>query len=298
MIASDASGYGLGGMTAPASLLAHRALSEQRERRGHHTILPGRAALALQALDPEGRIFDEESSTADLGNPERVIVETFDIIELAGGAASPILAAAARAGLRPGPKIDISCHPMWDLTDSRILEWILFLIDAQRVRHVHSVVSCTTFSVRRKPSLRSKQQPGGFSPHDPVTRVGNQLLCAALVILWACSRSKTTSASHQHPLSAYSWNVPQWDSVRKAAGYRLVRFDMRAFGMPRGQPTGLATVNSPALGDLERPAPHQRFADAFVAIMQRQWSNGTSGAVQHGCSARRSLCPGGVGPTP
>ena len=250
----------------------------------------------MQALDPESKLFDEKLSTADLGNPERVIVETFDTIELAGGAASPLLAAAARAGLRPCPKIDIGCHPMWDLTESRILEWILFVIDAQRVRHVHYVVSCTTFSVRRKPSLRSKQQPWGFSPHDPVTRVGNLLLCAALVILWACSRLKTTSGSHQHPLSAYSWNVPQWESVRKAAGYRFVRFDMRAFGMPSCQPTGLATVHALALADLERPVPHQRFADAFVAIMQRQWSHVTSGAVQHGCSARRSLCPCGVGP--
>ena len=92
--------------------------------------MPGRTAFALQALDLEGRIFDEEFSTADLGNPERVIVETFDIIELAGGAAFPLLAAAARAGSRPGPKTDISCHPMRDLIKSRIWEWILFLIDA------------------------------------------------------------------------------------------------------------------------------------------------------------------------
>jgi len=152
------------------------------------------------------------------------------------------------------------------------------------------------------------QQPWGFSPLDPTVRVGNQLLCVALVVLWACSRLNSTSASHGHPLSAYSWKVPQWEFVRKAAGYHFVCLDMCAFGTLSRQSTGLATVNAPALADLERPCPGghthvlldgkttgratkypQEFADAFVAALVKQWANRTQA-----CAADATTCASGA----
>ena len=43
-------------------------------------------------------------------------------------------------GLRVGPKIDLFMHSMWDLTHSRILEWVLWLVQNDRVWYIHTTV--------------------------------------------------------------------------------------------------------------------------------------------------------------
>eukprot|EP00959_Pyramimonas_sp_CCMP1952_P091424 1914142-Pyramimonas_sp.AAC.1 len=56
-------------------------------------------------------------------------------------------------GLRTGPRIDIKCHKYWDLVDSRLAEWIVWLIWQRRVKMTISQVPCTSFSIARHPRL-------------------------------------------------------------------------------------------------------------------------------------------------
>ena len=57
------------------------------------------------------------------------------------------------------------------------------LRQARRVFYLHLGPPCTTFSLARKPALRSKARPHGFRPREALTRMGNSLFlrCLALV---------------------------------------------------------------------------------------------------------------------
>ena len=62
----------------------------------------------------------------DRPSPTRVLIETFDFLELYCGAESPLTAAMEQQGMRVGPRIDIRIHPAWDVTEFRIFEWLAF----------------------------------------------------------------------------------------------------------------------------------------------------------------------------
>ena len=232
----------------------HQRLWDQRDLRGAHTSLPCNEATALQAMQPDVHSFGVHTTTSSR-RIERSLAERFDFIEVCCGGEAPLLNAAQAAHLRTGPRIDIKFHPMWDLREYRILEWLLWLIQVRRVRHVHLATPCTTFSVARKPALRSKAAPWGFDPTDPATALGNFFLRFTLIVLWAIARTQEVSGSHEHPLGAYSWHAAQWKCITATAGYRFVKFAMCAFGAPYRKLTGLATVNAPFLQVLGRLCP-------------------------------------------
>ena len=60
--------------------------------------------------------------------PDRVLIETFEFIELCCGSRSSLLDAIRHEDLRGGPRIDLATHPMWDM-QLRIVEWLLFLAE-------------------------------------------------------------------------------------------------------------------------------------------------------------------------
>ena len=58
-----------------------------------------------------------------------------------------------------GPRIDKQRHSYWTILDDNLFSWLVQLISAGRVLYLHLGPPCTTFSVARKPSLRSVQCP-------------------------------------------------------------------------------------------------------------------------------------------
>ena len=163
-----------------------------------------------ESLIRSGQASEEDFTPFASPSPARLLIETFDYLELCCGPSAPLCSEFSRQGFRTGPKIDLKVHSFWNLQDDRVLAWILFLLRNRRVRHLHSGVPCTTFSVARHPKLRSAHSPWGLKPGDPITRCGNFLLQFVLLCLRIVSKDPLMSGSHEHPDSAFSWKILEW----------------------------------------------------------------------------------------
>ena len=106
-------------------------------------------------------------------SPQRILIETFDFVELCCGQTAPLMRAVGRAGLRCGPRIDILAHEFWDLSQTRVVEWLLFLANNRRVWHWHSGVPCTDFSVAKHPKPRRGDAPWGIDLAHPDRQLPN-----------------------------------------------------------------------------------------------------------------------------
>ena len=68
--------------------------------------------------------LEEDIAPAEPG-PSRVFVEAYDYLELCTGPNAPFLIAMAKVRLRVGQNIEIAMSSLWDLTQLRVLEWVL-----------------------------------------------------------------------------------------------------------------------------------------------------------------------------
>lgn len=106
---------------------------------------------------------------------DRPLAYHFDFIEVYGGACliSKYLSAQ---GYVCGPPIEIAVSPEYDMRCVWIAEWLSFLISQGRLRSAFFCPPCTSFSIMRRPALRSKCKPFGFEPHHPQTEVTSWLI--------------------------------------------------------------------------------------------------------------------------
>ena len=256
VFSTDASPFGAGAVSTPVPARIQRELWRHREKRGTYTRVFTEWATRLRLHD-FGETADELSSDlfGSSPSPERVLIETFDFLELACGLNAPLTTSVARSGLRVGPRIDLLHDRMWNLGLLRVVEWILFLITRRRVFCVHSGVPCSDMSVAKNPKVRSADSPWGLDPADPDRTLPNFLLGVALSCLLAASRCGV-AMSHEHPASAFSWKVPFWNWFVSRPGSRIGRFAACAFGAPYKKDTRLATCHAPWLSVLDRPCSH------------------------------------------
>jgi len=189
-------------------------------------------------------------------SPSRILIETFDFIEICCGPHAPLSAAVAKQGLRVGPLIDILKSPLWDIRETRVVEWILFLIERRRVFCLHSGVPCTDFSIAKYPKPRTREEPWGKLPLHPDRHMPNFMLACALSCLLAAVRAKNVAMTHEHPASAFSWQVPFWSWFERQPGCEIGRFSGCAFGAKFQKDTRLARCNAGFLAVLDRPCQH------------------------------------------
>ena len=238
--AVDASEFGLGGASAPLPATAAREAWRVRDRRGAATrlepALVARMRAAGLAADADVQADIDDGMAEAKPRVERILVETFDIIEVFSGRSAPLLRACAARGLRVGPRIDLNEHIAWDILRPRVWEWLFFLVERDRVFYIHLGPPCTTFSVARQPHARTRDEPWGKHPRGDAVKSGNAVfqLCLALVFRVLAPGTRT-QLTLEHPSSAFSWKTPQLGRlVRRAAacdgGGGLVDFDVCAFG--------------------------------------------------------------------
>ncbi|CAK0850516.1 unnamed protein product [Prorocentrum cordatum] len=255
VLASDASHLAGASVKTPASVPSARAFWRQREQRGARTWLDpsGWAALA----NPEdGAVLQDLGEDAaplpDVVDPTASLIEYFDVLELCCGEEARLMGYLADRGLRTGPGIDIKCHKYWDLVDSRLAEWVVWLIWQRRVKMTISQVPCTSFSIARHPRLRSRMRPWGFDPSSTPTRLGNGLCRVGMLALFAHLLSGHGAGLHGHPLTAYSWyaHIVEFLLTHEA----VERFDlsMCQFGAPWKKDTSLLVVRGPWLAPMAR----------------------------------------------
>ncbi|CAK0817411.1 unnamed protein product, partial [Prorocentrum cordatum] len=210
LMATDLSaGWGPHVLASDASHLAGASVkTRQREQRGARTWLYPSGWAALANPEDGAVLQDMEEDAAPLPgvvDPTASLIEYFDVLELCCGEEARLVGYLADRGLRTGPRIDIKCHKYWDLVDSRLAEWVVWLIWQRRVKMTISQVPCTSFSIAKHPRLRSRMRPWGFDPSSTPTRLGNVLFRVGMLALFAHLLSGHGAGLREHPLTAYSW---------------------------------------------------------------------------------------------
>ncbi|CAK0888298.1 unnamed protein product, partial [Prorocentrum cordatum] len=177
VLASDASRMAGASVKTPAQAPVACAFWRQREQRGARTWLypHGWAALANPADGGLLRDLEEEAAPPPgvVVDPTASLIEYFDVLE--------------------------PC-----LVNSRLAEWIIWLIWQRRVKMTISQVPCIGFSIARHPWLRSRSRPWGFDPSCSPARLGDVLFRLGMLALLAHLLSGCGPGLHGHPLTAYS----------------------------------------------------------------------------------------------
>ena len=274
IVCSDASPFGEGAASArvPKSLVTE--LWRHRERRGGYTRVMTQWAVQLRLAGLKEEATEvhlaESSAAADADqqqqqqqgmapdafgttpSPQRVLIETFDFVEICCGQRSPLIEAMRKEGLRTGPRIDLAVHEFWNITHARVYEWLFFLAERKRVGHWHSGAPCTDFSIARSPTVRTHEFPWGFSPKDPARAMANFMLAIVAVIIFILVRVQFGSFTHEHPASAHSWAVAFWKWFQRQHRAEIGRFCACRFGAPYRKDTRLARLRAEFLRPLDQ----------------------------------------------
>ena len=111
----------------------------------------------------------------------------YEFIEICGGAAV-VTKELIKLGVVCGPVIDVSISRQFDLRNYRVIEWIIFLLENNRLQSFLVSPPCTSFSPAAHPCVRSYQNPRGFDQENPKVKFGNQLAFAALALMMVALR--------------------------------------------------------------------------------------------------------------
>ena len=120
------------------------------DKKGHYVVLENGAREILRHL---GETF-EEAQAPPLVKPKASPLLYFDFVEICGGVGA-VSEAARGLGLSVAPPLDLSASRHYDLTDLRLLEWIIYMIEQRRFPAFLLEPPCTTFSPAAHPCLRS-----------------------------------------------------------------------------------------------------------------------------------------------
>ena len=181
------------------------------------------------------------SSEPQLQSPSRPLAQYFDFLEICGG--SGILSDEMnRRGFVVGPIIDITYSAQYDLLDTRVLEWLIFLIQNNRLLSFAVEPPCTTFSPAAHPCIRSYRQPRGFCQKDPKTWVGNRLAFAALCLLLVAAGTNTFGLGEQPRRGKMAW-LREWIYLLSLMNVRETFTASCSFGSPFQKEFRFITVN-------------------------------------------------------
>ena len=117
------------------------------------------------------------------------------------------------------------------MAESRLVEWITWLITEKKLLAVFLGPPCTTFSIMRRPRLRSRQQPYGFDTKDNGTILGNTLALRSMQTLHVAAQNDTAGII-ETPHSSYMKCLPPWQALKAHDEVDEVRCDSCRFGSP------------------------------------------------------------------
>ena len=193
---------------------------------------PLETVLLRLGVSEEGLEEDEDHQygQSPWASLERPRAFEYDFIEVYAGSAR-VSKAAQQIGLVVGPPIDISFSGELDLCQTRVLSWITHMLVNYQLKSVMVEPVCTSFSLMRRPPLRSRRVPYGFDPHCTQTRVGNILALRALAILATCHRLLLPGLLEQPWMGMMRYLAP-WKALEGKENVCLRRCDSCAYGSP------------------------------------------------------------------
>ena len=152
----------------------------------------------------------------------------FDFIEVFSGA-SKITHFLSEWGYVVGPPLDISISEEYNLEKHYVLSWLVYMLTEKRLLGFFAGPPCTTFSIMRRPRLRSREQPFGFDTSDSQTQLGNNLAHRSGQLVYAGHRSGA-SGILETPYGSYMKHLPFWLILRRLSGASEVRSGSCRFG--------------------------------------------------------------------
>ena len=175
-----------------------------------------------------GELEEVREMSREAQRVDRPLAFAFDFIEVFSGAGK-ITHEVHRLGFSVGPPIDIEGSAEFDLKGSYVVQWLTHLIADHRLWGFFLSPPCTTFSIMRRPRLRSELAPLGFEPDQEQTQTGNILAHRALQIMTVSSRNHAVGIN-ETPYSSYMKHLPSWKAVRQNPEVQEVRTDSCRFG--------------------------------------------------------------------
>lgn len=168
---------------------------------------PHEAMLQRLGLREEGADDDEAGPLLRSSAVGRPLVFKYDFIEVYAGA-SKVSAAASELGLVVGP---YAFSSEYDMASAPVIGWLSHIMSTGLLSSAMVEPVCTTFSMIRRPPLRSQSKPVGFNPLEKHTRLGNILALSAFT---DCLQTWTSMMRF----------LPQWSAISRRSGSMLVSY--------------------------------------------------------------------------
>lgn len=162
--------------------------------------------------------------------PERPIAFSFEFIEVFAGS-SKITKYLEQHGINCGPPLDLSLSSEFDVAQVHVISWLTSLISSKKLRAFVLEPPCTTYSIMRRPRLRSREKPLGFCPREEKTQTGNILSCRGGQLLHVGARHGAFGLL-ETPYSSYMKHMPFWRSLESYECFKTVRCDSCRYGSP------------------------------------------------------------------
>ena len=144
-------------------------------------------------------------------SPSRPIGLMYEFLEVCGGA-GVVTRDLLSLGVNCGPVLDLSFSKQYDLRSHRVLEWVFFLLEEDRLQSVLLSPPCTSFSAAAYPSVRSYKVPRGYDQTNWKVKLGNQLAFACMSIFAMCLRLGKFALLEQPRRSKMRW-LAEWQRL-------------------------------------------------------------------------------------
>ena len=173
----------------------------------------------------------------DLDTPEDVVTKVnrppafrYDFIEVYSGA-SLVSHYVGSFGHVVGPPLDLSSSEELNLSYIHVLSWLVHMLEQGWLLAFMVEPPCTTFTIMRRPPLRSKRLPYGFRPREAKTQTGNQLAQRGFQLMHFAD-AYDASGILETPNSSLLKNLPSWGHILGRRRASMCRTDSCRFGSP------------------------------------------------------------------
>ncbi len=170
----------------------------------------------------------EELPGSDFPSPSRPLSFHYDFLEIFSGSAKVSLF-LAKMGFTVGPPVDLSTSLEFNMEWVHVISWLTFMVSSGQVAAFMVEPPCTTFSIMRKPPLRSKDKPFGHNPLDNQTRNGNLLAQRALQLM-SVGEKNLVAGILEKPLSSLMSHLPSYKQLLARPSCASCRTDSCMFG--------------------------------------------------------------------
>lgn len=160
---------------------------------------------------PVEESFEEDGGLFGEVKPQRPIGMRFQFIEVCGGS-GVVTKELIKLGIICGPALDLSISKQYDVKNRQVLQWVVFLLEEDRLDSFLVAPPCTTFSPAAHLCCRSYEELRGFLPLSEKALQGNFLAFAALFLIMVALRMKKIGLLEQ-PRRSKRRRLSEWQRL-------------------------------------------------------------------------------------